>query len=308
MPDFTGATPHAKLVIGGTCLAAGIWAYFPTVVELAVTWAREPDYSHGFLVIPLALTFLWLRRSSFPGLSASSPLLGLALLAVTVAMRIAGARYFLGAVDGWSIVTWVGAVVAILGGRPLLWWCLPSIGFMIFMVPLPHRIEIELSAPLQRVATKLSTTALQLLGQPAFSEGNVILLGESRLGVAEACSGLRLFFSTLALSYAYLAIIRRPWWDKWLLAFATLPIAIISNSARIVLTALLYQLSDSVWVRKLFHDYFAGSGMILLTAGLFWLLLWYLSKLIREEEELDTPLLIRQSKGLALVKPVAASS
>src|SRR4029434_1076694 len=93
----------------------------------------------------------------------------------------------------------------------LLVWCLPSIGFLWFMVPLPFGWETMASLPLQKIATKLSCYALQLLGQPAFAEGNVILLGEHQLEVAQACSGLRLFISVLAVAYGYVAPLRRGW-------------------------------------------------------------------------------------------------
>lgn len=286
----------AKLAVAGLCLAVGAWAYWPTMLELVTIWIRQPDYSHGFLVIPLAVVILWVRRSAYPGLGATSPLLGLALLGASLLTRFVGARYFLSSLDGWSIVPWMAAMVAIVGGWPLLRWSLPSIGFLLFMVPLPFRLENELSYPLQRVATKLSTAALQLLGQPAFSEGNTILLGDYRLNVERACSGLRLFMSTLALTYAYVFIVRRGWWEKMILVLAAVPAAIVSNMARIVATGLTYQLSGSPQLTKVVHDYIAGYGMILLAAGLFWLLLWYLSKLIHEEEVMDVALLVRQAK------------
>src|SRR5205085_12150515 len=43
------------------------WSYWPVLVNLAETWSKEPDYSHGFLVAPIALAILWFRRASFPG-------------------------------------------------------------------------------------------------------------------------------------------------------------------------------------------------------------------------------------------------
>ena len=284
-----------RLWVGGACLAAGLWVYWPALGELVRAWNTEPDYSHGFLVIPLAVLFLWFRRASFPGLTATSPVLAIVLLATSVALRAFGAKYFMTFMEGWSIVPWVAAVVVAIGGRPLLRWCLPSIGFLIFMVPLPFRIEGELSAPLQRIATKISTTALQLLGQPAFSEGNVILLGEERLEVAQACSGLRLFMSVLALTYAYIAIVVRPWWEKLILALAAIPIAIIANSARIVTTGLIYECTKSEWARSLAHDS-AGWAMIVIAAVMFSLLLWYLKVLIYEEEIVDISTLVREAR------------
>jgi exosortase len=299
-PSTTDPRPvhsaQAKLGLAGVCLGAATWAYWPTILDLVGTWNREPDYSHGFLVVPVAIAFLWLRRASFPGLGGSSPGLGLALLAASLTLRYLGGRYYMSFMDGWSIVPWAAAAVAILGGRPLLLWCLPSIGFLVFMVPLPFRLEAELSAPLQRVATKLSSTILQLLGQPAFPEGNVILLGEDRLEVAQACSGLRLFMSTLALTYVYLAATRRVWWEKSLLALGAIPIAIFSNSVRIVVTGVVYRMSESEETRHLAHDW-AGWGMIVLAGGLFSLLLWYLGKLTREVEVMDMASLVRQAQA-----------
>ena len=99
----------------------------------------------------------------------------------------------------------------------------------------------------------------------------------------------------LALTYAYITLIRRPWWEKAFLALAAVPIAIVSNATRIVVTGLLYQITESEATRQFAHDY-AGFGMILLAAGLFWLVLWYLSKLIREDEAMDMASLVRKAR------------
>lgn len=285
---------RGKLGVALACLLVGIVAYWPTLTQLVNTWNKEPDYSHGYLVVPLAALFMWVRRGSYPGLAASSPVLAIGLLATSLALRFVGARYFFTFMDGWSIVPWAAALVAAVGGWPLLKWSLPSVGFLIFMVPLPFRLEGQLSAPLQQIATKLSTTTLQMLGHPAFSEGNVILIGDEKLEVAQACSGLRLFVSVLALTYAYITVISRPWWEKLMLALAAVPIAIIANMARIVATGLLYECTKSEWARKLAHDS-AGWGMILFAAAAFGLLLWYLKHLIVEEETVEIDSIVRRT-------------
>src|SRR5262245_36740347 len=83
-----------RMAMGAVVLAVGIWAYFPTLVEMVTAWEREPDYSHGFLVAPMAVFFLWLKRSSFPGLG-SSWLIGMLLVLASVAVRLfAGAFFF----------------------------------------------------------------------------------------------------------------------------------------------------------------------------------------------------------------------
>jgi exosortase/archaeosortase family protein len=47
------------------------------------------------------------------------------------------------------------------------------------------------------------------------------------------------------LSFAFVLISRWAWWQKALTIVATLPIAIIANVARLVVTGLLYQFSTS---------------------------------------------------------------
>ena len=273
-----------------------MWSYWPTLGNLVDTWLRVADYSHGFLVLPLALLILWSWRASCPGIANSSPVLALGLLGVSLALRHAGDVFFFTFLDGWSIVPWVASLTALVGGVPLLRWAAPAIVFLLFMVPLPFALEQELSGPLQRIATLISTAALQILGQPALSEGNVIVLGDTRLEVAQACSGLRLFVGIVALTYAYIAIAGRSWCDKLLLAAAAVPVAIGANSARIVVTGLLYQTASSEQSRQWIHEG-AGIGMVLFAAAALWLVLAYVRVLVKEEQVMDMNAVVKQFRG-----------
>ncbi|MEX2176838.1 MAG: exosortase/archaeosortase family protein [Pirellulaceae bacterium] len=283
-----------RLIAAGGIFLLGLWSYWPILSELVDTWSVEPDYSHGFLVAPLAIYFLWARRASFPGLARGGMLLGLALLAVSCVLRYLSARFYFSFLDAWSILPWAAAIVATLGGMRLLWWSLPSILFLWFMVPLPFSAEGLLSHPLQRIATKISCFTLQLMGQPAFSEGNTIVLGSHHLEVAQACSGLRLFMGVVALAFAYVVLVRRAWWERAALLLAVVPIALVANSARIVGTGLLLQvLPDES--HALAHD-FAGWVMIPLAALMFWGVLWYLGRLFSEEEVMDMASVVREAE------------
>lgn len=275
-------------------LCAGIWSYGPTLRGFVVTWAGVADYSHGFFVVPLALYFLWVNRKSCPSQISGSLGAGGVLFVASVAARVIAHRYYLPFVDGWSILIWLASIVTTLGGVKLLRWAAPSIGFLAFMIPLPFGVEVALSQPLQRIATRISCYTLQLLGQPAFAEGNVILIGDLSLEVAQACSGLRLFFSIVALAYAYVVVIRRAWWEKLIVALATVPIAILCNAARIVATGLLLQATSGEWAHSLAHD-IAGWGMIPAAAVSFWIVQWYVGLLFRADEPLDFTTLVQRA-------------
>lgn len=274
--------PERGLVLLGLLAAFG-WAYWPVLVGLVETWSREPDYSHGFFVVPLAGWMLWLRRDSYPGLAPSISWPGLGLLGLSAAVRAAAAVYYVDALDGWSLVLWVAGATWLLGGARLLRWAWPAALFLLFAIPLPFKVDHLLSWQLQRVATIISTWLLQCLGQPALGEGNTILLGEHRLEVEQACSGLRIFVGIAALAFFYVVVVRRPWWVRFLLLGAVLPIALVANATRIVLTGLLYNLVSSDAAQTFSHD-LAGYVMLPLAAGLFALVLWYLGQLVRDAD------------------------
>ncbi len=291
--------------------AAFLWAYWPTLSLLVATWQYVPDYSHGFLVVPLAAFILWARRDRLPSSGRSSvesqvsngtgnslfviSPAGLLLIAFSMVLRYLGARYYIDAVDAWSILPWVAGVVWLFFGRAVALWALPSILFLIFMVPLPFRAERELSLPLQLIATKLSCWTLQILGQPALSEGHVIFLNEKPLYIEEACSGLRIFMGIAALAFAYVAVVRRTWWEKAILLASFIPIALISNATRIVATGLLLQYVSGEAAQKFSHD-MAGLAMIAYAAVLFALVLWYMGKLIGEVEPLEMGAVLRMER------------
>jgi exosortase len=263
-----------------------IWSFWPTWASLLTSWENEPDYSHGWFVIPITAYLLWNFRESMPPVQSTLHWGGVVMLAAVLLLR-AGARWaYFDFVDGWMIpLTAIGLAWA-FGGRQFAWWALPSLCFLFFMIPLPFRIEHELSRPLQWIATNASCFVLQTLGQPAIAEGTTILLGENTLEVEQACSGLRIFMGVFALSYICALLMRRSWWEGVLLVLASIPIALISNAARIVATGLCYQWFSGESARSFAHD-FSGYVMIFFAAGLFGLTLWYLRWLIQDAITMD---------------------
>lgn len=256
-----------------------IWTYLPTWRELTTTWSREADYSHGYFVMPLAAYFLWHRRQSFPGAVGKPSWLGFVVVLASASLCVLGGYLFLEAVQSWSLLLWLAGVTWFLGGRRMLLWAMPSIVFLVFMIPLPFRIEQLLTLPLQSMATRISCWLLQCLGQPAIAEGNVIVLGDVRLAVAEACSGLRIFVSVVALAFVAALLTSKPWWTKASLFVLVLPITLVSNALRIAATGLLHVYVSEDVARHFGHDV-AGWLMIVLAASLMAVWLWYLNLLV----------------------------
>lgn len=276
------------IIAGILAIVAVVWAYWPTLAEMVHKWNTQPDYSHGFLVLPLALFFLWSRRDSFPVAEVAPSILGLLVLAVAVILRILAGRYYLLPLDGWTLPITILGTVWLLYGTAVTKWSWPAIVFIWFMVPIPYSAEHWLRVPLQAVATNLGTMSLVMLGQPALAEGNVIYLGDHTLFVEEACSGMRIFIGIFALAFAFVLFSKWNWWQKALVLLATLPVAIVANVTRIVITGLLYQYVSTDVGQKFSHDV-AGFVMIPLAAALLWLFLVYLDRLFPRMQEVRVP-------------------
>jgi exosortase len=270
---------QAALLLAGLCItaAATAWAYWPTLAALAAVWARDPQYSHGYLVPLFAAVLLWRRRARAAGLSLSPDAWGVAILLGSALLRLTAAYFYYPWLDMLSLLPCLAGLVVLCGGWPALRWAWPAVAFLLFMLPLPFRLGIVLAPTLQRLATVASTYTLQTLGFPAICEGNIIILGESRIGVVEACGGLSMLIVFFALSTAVAMLVRRDALEKGVIVASAIPIALIANVARITLTALLHnQLGGQA--AELFHD-LAGWFMMPLALGLLWVELKLLARL-----------------------------
>lgn len=262
-----------------------IAAYYPTLAWVVGAWMTEPDYSHGFLVIPLAYFILSWRWDTFPGLRKRLSYAGLSLIALAIVMRIAGRMVYADFLDGWSLIPLLVGSVWFLWGPRVTRWALPALFFLILMIPMPYQAESLLSWKLQGVATQLSTGMLRVLGQPAVSEGHLVWIGEEKLMVEQACSGLRIFVGVGALAYFWAAVANRCWLDRVIILVSAIPLAILANSVRIALIGVLY-----IWVkdfdsRNFVHD-ITGFLMIPMAFGLLWLVKSFWESAYRPVEQM----------------------
>jgi exosortase len=247
----------------------------------ATYWAKDM-YSHGYIVPAFAAYLFWIRRRPLVDAEPVERWAGVGLIGACLAVRVWAAYYDFNNPERLSFLGALLGVCLIVGGKSMLRWAGPALGFLIFMFPLPAVLEHTLLMKLQTYASIFSTWTLQLLGVSASRMGNTInvdTLSEA-LQVAEACSGLRMLTIFGAMSVAMVMIIERPWWDKFLILLSAIPIALASNVIRIVTTALLFMAfgQETPWLNQIIHDW-AGFAMMPIGLGLLWIELSILSRL-----------------------------
>jgi exosortase len=113
------------------------------------------------------------------------------------------------------------------------------LAFLLLMIPVPAILFNQIAFPLQLFASEFGTAAMQAYAVPVLREGNVIVLANTTLEVAEACSGIRSLVSllTLGIVYGYFADSRTS--VRVAIALATIPIAIVANGLRVAGTGIL---------------------------------------------------------------------
>src|SRR5208337_3767764 len=83
-------TRRRALVAFYTALAAALAIWGPILYWMVVNWYEEEDYSHGFLIVPLALYFAWERRKGLHEARIRPSWWGLVPLAASVATLTVG--------------------------------------------------------------------------------------------------------------------------------------------------------------------------------------------------------------------------
>lgn len=251
--------------------AALVWLYAPVLSHLIGQWVHDPNYSHGFFVPAFSLYVLWQDKDRFRRLPLHPSWSGLVILAFGVAVLTAGvlgAELFLSRLS--LLISIAGLVVLMYGWNHLRAAAFPWL-FLLLMIPIPNIIFNQITFPLQLLASKVAAVTLPLFGVPVLREGNVIQLPVMALEVAEACSGIRSLMSltTLAVIYGYLLETRLS--IRVVLAVASIPIAVIANSLRIVGTGLLVQYWDPEKAEGFFHA-FSGWLIFVVSLSLLFLL------------------------------------
>jgi exosortase len=238
-------------LVGATLLAL----YWPVLADLVWTWSRDSNYSHAFLVLPVAAYLAWTRRSQLAAIERRPSATGLVVvLASLIALLVgtAGVEFFIMRLSLIGVAT--GMVLFLAGWRWLRILMFP-LAFTLLMIPIPPVVFYQIAFPLQLLSTRFGVAILELARIPVLREGNVIALAHTTLEVTEACSGIRSLLSlfTLAVLYGYVASPYRV--PRVMIALLSVPIAIVANGLRIAGTGLAAQYIGPAAATGFFHEF-----------------------------------------------------
>ncbi len=246
-------------------LAGFIFLYAHAIRTLISDWSVDPNFSHGFLIPPIALYMVWFNKDILLSIPPKPSNLGLGIILFGMVVHLAGhtgAELFLMRFS--MIITLAGIVVYLAGWSFLKALAVPLV-YLIMMIPIPSIIWNKIAFPLQLAAAQMAAELIQIIQIAVYREGNILHLANTSLEVVDACSGLRSLTSLIALTgvFAYLApfsILK-----KWILFFSAIPIAVAVNVIRLTITAAMAFYISPDTAHGFLHDM---SGLIIFGGAL----------------------------------------
>ena len=283
--------------------AALAFVYFAVLMKLGRDWWLDENYSHGLLV-PFIIGFIvWQERKRFTEQQRTSALwigvvcVSFALLALWAGT--AGAELFVQRAS--LLLMLAGIVIYFFGFRIIQVVAVPML-LLALAIPIPQIIFNKIAFPLQLFASKCAVAAMSFFEIPVLRQGNVIELmplgatEPKRLAVVEACSGIRSLMTlvTLAVVYAYFTRPNRSagdppaagqppayrtfgFWRSVILIVSAVPIAILTNAARVSGTGVLAHYYGTKVADGFFHS-FSGWVIYLVAAALLFATGWTLDR------------------------------
>ncbi len=245
-PPAAGArTPFAAspagLVALGVTIAVLAALFSEAGLNLWKRWGQQQELSHSYFIPLVSAYLIWINRETVRKSVGDPSFIGVAIIAVALLFLLLGQLTSIFLFQHIGIVIAIAGLVAAFGGLSLLRTTAAPIAFLIFAVPPPYWVITVLSWKFQQMSSVLGVAMVEMMGIPVHLSGNIIDLGDYKLQVAEACSGLRYLFPFLSLGVMAAYMYRGKMWERAVIVLSTIPITIIMNSFRIAVVAAMVQ-------------------------------------------------------------------
>ena len=283
-------------------VSAAFYAVFHgQIASIVNRWISDSSWSHGFIIPLFSLYFINQKKKEILSTQFKPSYVGLiAVMFCCIAYPMFVFVYRFGYFMSLMIIPTIGSIVLCLGGWKLIKYTWLPIGYIFFALPLPAQFYNDLTIPLRTHDAEITAALLNMVkGMEAHASGVIIDIVyngvrlEPGLNVAEACSGMRLLMAFLALGVAMAYLHYRPVWQRLILLASTVPIAMLCNVIRVVITAFIYVLWDPIYAQGIYHDAL-GLLMLPLAFGLYGLLAWFMSNLVVEDTVQQEQVVIRR--------------
>ncbi len=260
--DSAGAPSFWLLV--AIAVAVGL-AYGYLLIWMVERWYKSEYYGHGFLIPLISAYLLYRQRQHLKDLPQENFRWGPPVVVGALLLHVVATWFDVHFPSGFALIATVFGLVIWLWGWPTARAVAFPVGFLVFMVPLARLLIDQFAQPLQLLGANLAGRLAYATGAEVIIEGTTIHTPIYNFEVAIACSGLKSLIAMSALAALLGYIVVAPLSKKIVLFIASIPVALLANTARIFVTLTLGQTLGPATAEGFFHSF---SGILVFAFGL----------------------------------------
>ncbi|HAJ38000.1 MAG TPA: hypothetical protein DCL15_20200 [Chloroflexi bacterium] len=255
-----------RLWLPVVAIAGYVVITWPVWQWLWFEWISNQYYSHGLLILPVAL-FLAIQRFRndpelvhAPGQGSLAGVVALVLGLTAYLFALQQRAYYLAA---FAMIGMLAGLVWAVAGMTVLRKLAFPIGYLVLMVPLPMLDRITL--PLALFTGFCSGSLVQFLGLPVAINGNAIALPNTDLVIGAQCSGVNSLITLVALLVLVAYLLDGSVWSRVVLVLLAIPLALMGNILRVATLLFVARAWGADAAFAFYHDY---SGILFFVAVL----------------------------------------
>lgn len=253
---------YLSLIAIGIFYSFAFWIGFAAIVKHGMSW---------HLLIPLFSAFMiWDNRKSLLNVNKKpNAFLGITILSFAGLLAISGFYTTTQVLVELGFIISIYGIILFLWGKKLFWALILPLLYLLFMSSFTEGAFGFLSPFFKHVTAIISTFFSGVFGFIVLRDDTYLRLPFLLLNVADECSGINHLISLLAFSFPMGIIFRLNKKAILLLAFFSVPLALLSNSIRVFII-ILYNYHRTEFTHGPGNIFVTGAGFFI---GLFLLIL-----------------------------------
>jgi len=255
------------LPIMAAALFAVLATYWDTAKSIIAIWGSSDTFAHGYLIVPIALSLVWLKRREVAALPPRPDVLGFLLLGAAGFAWLAAEAAQVQVLRQYALAAMFPATVLALAGRRVAWTLAFPLAFLLLTVPFGEAFLPRL----MEWTADFTVGALRASGIPVYREGTFFAIPSGQWSVGEACSGLRYLIASVTVGAVYAYLTYRTWWKRGLFLALSIAVPIVANFLRAYMIVMIGHLSSMKLAVGVDHLVYGWIFFGVVIGLLFWL-------------------------------------
>jgi exosortase A len=256
----------ALLAIAAAVIAI-LALYRETASSMVAIWGSSETFAHGYVIVPITLALVWMKRRQVAALAPAPDYLGFLLLAVAGLGWLVGEAGQVQVLQHYAMSAMVPAAVVALAGRRVALALAFPLAFILLAVPFGEAFLPQLV----NWTADSTVAALRASGIPVYREGTYFAIPTGQWSVVEACSGLRYLIASVTVGALYAYLTYRLFWKRALFMALSVIVPIVANFMRAYMIVMIGHLSSMKLAVGVDHFIYGWVFFGLVIGALFWL-------------------------------------